>query len=424
MHFNKTDHEHIWHPFSALLPNENLLVKSGNGAEIHLEDGRVLIDAVASWWVNLFGHANEELAEVLYKQAQTLEHVIFAGFTHAPATGLVEELLKIAPVNQKRFFFSDNGSTAVEVAVKLAIQYWHNIGQPKTKIVTLEGGYHGDTFGSMSMAGKSAFFTPFETLLFEVEQIPFPDEQNKQNAIQQFEKLVAKKDVAAFVYEPLVQGSAGMRIYDQEVLASLVNIAKEHDVLCVADEVMTGFGRTGKYFASQHIDTPPDLMAMSKGITGGFMALGVTSCSAQIEEAFLSKDKEKIFYHGHSYTANALACAVAVRSTQMLQREETQQNIHRINGRHLKVAEDYRKLAQVKQVKVQGTILSIEIETGQQSSYFSNIRDVIYNEAIANGILLRPLGNVIYVLPPYVITDEQLGKVYDFITTLLDKLEQ
>ncbi len=415
------DQDHIWHPFGLLEGLNHELVERSEKASIHLKDGRIIIDAISSWWVNIHGHSHPHIIKALQEQAEALQQVIFAGFTHEPAIRIVARLIQIMPGAMKRAFFSDNGSTAVEVGVKMAIQYWYNLNQPKEKIIVIEGAYHGDTFGAMSLSGKSSFYKPFFNHLFEVQVLPFP---NGENEVEQFKKLVKNKDVAAFVYEPLVQGSAGMRIYASEILQNLLEVAKAHEVICVADEVMTGFGRTGKRFASEYQTVYPDIMCISKGLTGGYMPMSMTFCNEQIESAFLGDDKLRAFYHGHSFTANPLACAVANASLDVLLEDETTANINRINKRHQEACAHFSAHSCVQDVKSLGTILSIEIRTGEQTSYFNNLRDWLYNEFMNLNLLLRPLGNIIYVMPPYCITDEELTRVYNGISKTLDKLAE
>ncbi len=279
MSFIERDKKNIWHPFTPLSDGpEPLMVESAGGVYLDLKDGRKIIDAISSWWVNLHGHSHPIIAQAIAEQAKKLEHVIFAGFTHESAILLAENLLSIFPKNQSKVFFSDNGSTAVEVAIKMAIQYWYNRGvKDRTKIIALEGAYHGDTFGSMSVGERGAFTNAFAPYLFRVDFIDFPGEENERIILSNFEKKVATNQVGIFIYEPLVQGAAGMRMYSPEILEQLISTAQKHDVICIADEVFTGFGRTGKLFASDYIEVKPDIMAVSKGITGGFMPLGVTS---------------------------------------------------------------------------------------------------------------------------------------------------
>ena len=417
------DNKYIWHPFSSLKEKyEPLPVKSAKACTVYTEDGTEILDAVSSWWTNIHGHGNEELAEVLSKQALQLDHVIFAGFTHKPAVQLAKGLIGATNDTFARAFFSDDGSTAVEVGLKLALQYWSNLGIKKSKVISIDGAYHGDTFGAMSLAGKSDFFEAFNDKLFDIEAIDFPTEENKEEVYSQFEQFVSKGDVACFVFEPKLQGSAGMRMYSEEILQELFRIAKKHDVLLVADEVLTGFGRTGNLFSSINGEIKPDVMALSKGISGGILPLGVTLANERIVSAFDTEDKTKTFYHGHSFTANAITCALAVKSLEILLRKETQESISRIHSKHLLAQEQFVQNSKVKNVRVLGTVLALEIETGAETSYFSGIRDTIYQSAISKGVLLRPLGNVLYVLPPYIILDEELDKAYRVIDEILNEL--
>lgn len=386
----------------------------GEGALLFSEDGTSYVDAVASWWVNLHGHAHPYIAQKVTEQLNTLEHVIFAGFTHPAAVTFAERLLQILPQGQSRIFYSDNGSTAVEVALKMAIQYWNNFGTPKKKIIAFRDSYHGDTFGAMSVSARSAFTVPFWSYLFEVQFIDVPTPGNEEESVKQLETCALAGDVAAFIYEPLVLGTAGMVMYTPEVLDRLIEICRQHDILTIADEVMTGFGRTGRTFATDYLQQKPDMVCLSKGLTGGTMALGATSCSEKVYEAFLHDDKGKTLFHGHSYTANPVACAAGLASMDLLLQEETQESINRIVQRHAAFAASIKNLPQVLEVRQQGTILAVEFEDGA-TSYFSDLRDTLYSFGLEKGVILRPLGNIIYVIPPYCITDQQLDQVYQAI---------
>ena len=422
MNLQESDKKNIWHPFTPLVDGiEPLLVESASGVYLHLNGGRKIIDAVSSWWVNLHGHSHPVIANAIAEQAKKLEHVIFAGFTHEPAIQLSENLLSILPKNQSKIFFSDNGSTAVEVALKMAIQYWHNQGiKNKTKIIAQDGAYHGDTFGSMSVGERGAFTNAFSPYLFNVEFIDFPIEDHKGKLLKDFESKLQTNQVGVFIYEPLVQGAAGMRMYSSEILEQLISIAQQHDVVCIADEVFTGFGRTGKLFASDYLKVQPDIVAVSKGITGGFMPLGVTSCSEKILDAFKSADASKTFFHGHSYTANPLACAAANASFDLLMSNECQQSIQQISQSHSEFVSKNKNHKAIKNIRSLGTILAIELQTQEGTSYFSEARKKIYPFFLEQNILLRPLGNVIYVLPPYVIKQEELNYIYSAIEKFLN----
>jgi adenosylmethionine---8-amino-7-oxononanoate aminotransferase len=418
------DRNHIWHPFTSLQDtSEKPLVTSADGIYLYTADGRKIIDAVSSWWVNIHGHANKVIAQAIFEQASTLEHVIFAGFTHTPAITLTQNLLSILPANQSRVFFSDNGSTAVEVGIKMAMQYWFNKQVRKTKIIAFNGAYHGDTFGSMSVGDRGAFTEPFAPWLFDVTFIDVPTKVNFEELVARFSTLAASGDVAAFIYEPLVQGANGMVMYEPQHLERLLAIAKQHHVVCIADEVFTGFGRTGKLFASEYMQTMPDIMCVSKGITGGTMPLGVTTCSLQIESAFHSSESAKTFFHGHSYTANPIACAAANASFNLLMDPDCQKSIKRIGTLHGDFAQRLKNHKLIKDVRCLGTILAVEIETGGNTSYFNNLRTTISAFFLQRNILIRPLGNILYVLPPYVITEIELNQIYESIIDFLTHLE-
>lgn len=417
------DQEMIWHPYSSLVRKQtNIVVKSASGVYLNTEEGRAILDAVSSWWVNIHGHAHPYLTRKIAEQASVMEHVIFAGFTHEPAILLAERLLKILPGNQTKIFFSDNGSTAVEVAVKLAIQYHHNKGKTPGKIIALEGAFHGDTFGSMSVSERGLFTSHFGKYLFDTSYIPFPEEGREKQTIRVFKELIQRENISAFLYEPLVQGAAGMRIYAAEVLEELLSVAKENNIICIADEVMTGFGRTGKLFASEYLKNQPDIICLSKGITGGFMPLGVTSCNQEIESAFLSADADKTFYHGHSFTGNPLACSVSNASLDLLLTQQYSEKIKFIEESHIAFSETVKNDQAIRKIKVLGTILSIEINTSGASGYTNPIRDELYNFFLSRNILLRPLGNVIYIIPPYIIEEKELKIIYTAIADLLKSM--
>jgi adenosylmethionine-8-amino-7-oxononanoate aminotransferase len=328
--------------------------------------------------------------------------------------------LQILPQNQAKIFYSDNGSTAVEVALKMAFQYWHNQGYPRKKIVAFDGAYHGDTFGAMAVGGRSAFTAPFVPFLFDVEYLPVPAE-GEEKAVLERAAGVFTDEVAAFIAEPLVQGAGGMVMYQPAFLNELYDMARVHGSLIIADEVMTGFGRTGKLFASDYLPNKPDLMCLSKGLTGGTMALGVTTCASQVYDAFLSDNKHKTLFHGHSFTANPLACTAALASMDLLLMAETQASIQRIAGQHRMFAEQLKKYANVGNIRQWGTVLAFDLIAGGQTSYFNAVRDVAYNFLLERGVLMRPLGNVLYLMPPYCTTDEQLEYTYTQITTLLNQ---
>ena len=419
LNLSERDAKVIWHPYTQmLLADLSIGIVRGKGAYLYDEAGKAYLDAISSWWTNIHGHAHPYLASAISRQAETLEHCIFAGFTHLPAVELAERLLKLLPTTQARVFYSDNGSTAIEVALKMAFQYWHNKGEPRKKVIAFQNAYHGDTFGAMSVGERSAFSAPFNSFLFDVSFIPLPTQENISELKQNLHKKLQTKEVASFIFEPLIQGTAGMLMYEPVLLDELIAICKEYDTLTIADEVMTGFGRTGRLFAVDYLQKQVDMMCFSKGVTGGFMPLGVTTCTQEIYQAFLSEDRYKTFFHGHSYTGNPLACSVALANIDLVQKPDFNQNITRISDAHHQFALKMGKHPKVRQARHLGTIVAIEIEQGD-TSYFNNLRDRLYNFFITQGILLRPLGNVVYILPPYCITDEDLEKCYATIEQAL-----
>lgn len=414
------DKNSIWHPFTPLEGVQDpLMIKKAIGVYLYTEDDRKIIDAISSWWVNIHGHSHPVITKAIADQAAQLEHVIFAGFTHQPAIELGEALLSVLPQNQKKIFYSDNGSTAVEVALKMSIQYWYNKSEKRNKFIAIDGAYHGDTFGSMSVGERGDFTRPFFNHLFEVDFIEFPNAANQNSVLQQFENYLASNQIAAFIFEPLVQGAAGMKMYDADILDKLIALAKQNNVLCIADEVMTGFGRTGKMFASDYLNNKPDIFCLSKGITGGALAMGVTSCTEEIEGAFKTPDLKKAFLHGHSYTGNPMACAAALASFRLLNDPECFNDIKRISESHIAFSKRLIGHHLIKDVRCLGTILVLEFKTSNDTSYFSEMRNSLYPFFLSKNILLRPLGNLIYILPPYIISNNQLEEIYSAIEEFL-----
>jgi adenosylmethionine-8-amino-7-oxononanoate aminotransferase len=421
MNLTQRDLQVIWHPYTQMqtaLPPIGIV--RGKGACLYDEEGKCYIDAISSWWVNIHGHAHPYIAAKVAEQLQKLEHVIFAGFTHEPAVELAERLLTLLPNNQAKVFYSDNGSTAVEVALKMCLQYWYNREEQRTKILAFKNAYHGDTFGAMAVSGRSAFTNAFEQLLFDVEFIDLPTAENIDGLKSQISNL--KSGLACFIFEPLVQGSAGMLMYEAAYLDELLQYCKQENIFTIADEVFTGFGRTGKAFASDHLQHQPDIMCFSKGLTGGTMALGVTTCTQYIYDAFLSDDRLKTLFHGHSFTANPVACAAALASMDLFTQPATAQNIQRITESHRQFAWQVQDHPRIKAVRQTGTILALEWQTGNDTSYFNSLRDTLYQFFLNEGIILRPLGNIIYILPPYCITNEQLNYIYSAIQKALQTI--
>ncbi len=397
-----------------------IAIVRGEGTLLFDENGKAYIDAIASWWVNLHGHAHPYIARKISEQMQTLEHAIFSGFTHEPAVRLAERLLEFFPALDK-VFYSDDGSTSVEVALKMAFQYWHNKGEPRTKIIAFENAYHGDTFGSMSVGARNVFSNAFDEMLFDVIHIPVPVAGKEQESIQKMNEAL-EQNCAAFIFEPLVQGAGGMIMYESHLLDDLIQLAKSKNVITIADEVMTGFGRTGQLFATDHCENKPDIICLSKGLTGGFLPLGATICSAEIHSAFLTSDKTKTFFHGHSYTANPIACSAALASLDLFEKEKTMERVAALSLLMQKAKTRFEKHPAVKEARSLGTIFAIEIKTREETEYLNPLAEKVHAFFIERGIILRPLGNILYVLPPYCITENELEKVMNAIEDFLSKL--
>jgi adenosylmethionine---8-amino-7-oxononanoate aminotransferase len=425
----------IWRPFTQMqTAPPPLKVVKGDGIWLELEDGRRIMDCISSWWVTIHGHAHPVLAAALYHQAQQLEHVIFAGFTHDPAEQLAQQLLTRLPASLSRVFFSDNGSTAVEVALKMAYQYWLNQGETgRSRFIGFEGGYHGDTIGAMSIGQSSTWWQIFQPLLFEADIVPFPatfagDDQvaaTEAAILDQIADLLQQHHHAGIVIEPLVQGAAGMRMCRPEFLQALQKLAQQFGVLLIYDEVMTGFGRTGDLFACRKSATAPDILCLSKGLSGGCLPLAVTVATETIYQAFYSTDASKAFYHGHSYTGNPLACATGLASLQLLDQRAavftTMEQWHQQAW-----ATWLQGHPRIQHWRTCGTIAALEVVTAanddKDGSYFDAIAPRLKAEFLDAGFLIRPLGNTIYIMPPYCITPSELEAIYIVIRKILDRL--
>ncbi len=421
MNLSQRDKLHNWHPYTQHKTAQDFpAIVRGEGALLWDENGKEYIDAIASWWVNPYGHSNKFIADAIYKQLITLEHVLFGGFTHEPAVLLSEKLMEILPSNQKKIFYSDNGSTAVEVAIKVSMQYFFNKNQKKTKIIAFENAFHGDTFGAMAASGISFFTEAFQSSLLEVIRIPVPTSYNENEVLNKLQKLVATTEFAAFIFEPLVQGAAGMILYEAEILDKMIAICNQNEVFTIADEVMTGFGKTGKNFASDYLQNKPDMMCLSKALTGGTIPMAITTFTQEIFDGFYDDDTSKALFHGHTFTANPAGCAAALASLALLQTSDIQKNITEINTAHLAFQTKIKNHPQIKTTRVLGVIFALEIKTENYESYYGNLRNKLYNFFIENGIILRPIGNIVYILPPYIITKTQLEKVYQSIENALE----
>jgi adenosylmethionine-8-amino-7-oxononanoate aminotransferase len=421
MNLTERDSQNIWHPYTQHKTSKPpIAIVKGEGALLWDENGKEYIDAIASWWVNPFGHSNRFIADAIYKQLTTLEHVLFGGFTHEPAVVLSEKLLEILPNNQNKIFFSDNGSTAVEVAIKVAFQFFHNKNEKKTTLIAFENAFHGDTFAAMAASGISFYTQAFEGMFIDVVRIPVPIKGQEEMSFQALAKAIKNNNCAGFIFEPLVQGAAGMVMYEPESLDKLIKICQDNGVLTIADEVMTGFGKTGKTFACDYLKTQPDMICLSKALTGGTIPMAITSFTQAVFEGFYDDDINKALFHGHTFTANPTGCAAALASLELLQTPEMQLNINRIHQKHLVFQNHIKNHPKVATTRVLGVIFALEIKTENQEAYYGNLRNQLYDFFIENGIVLRPVGNIVYILPPYIISDEQLNKVYAVIENALD----
>jgi adenosylmethionine-8-amino-7-oxononanoate aminotransferase len=423
---------HIWYPFTQAKTSPlPLKVKSARGVWLDLDNGHRILDCISSWWVNIHGHAHPKIAQAIYEQANCLEQVIFAGFTHEPAEELAAKLLSYLPNPLSRVFFSDNGSTAVEVALKMAYQYWVNQNQKRHQFLAFTGAYHGDTIGAMSVGSRSLFSQVFSDLLFQVSYIPFPEtyigdehilekEHQSLTLLEQF--LAQDPSCAGVIIEPLIQGAGGMRMCRPEFLQQVQKITHQHKILLIFDEVMTGFGRTGDWFACRKAAVTPDIICLSKGLTGGFLPLAVTVCTETIYHAFYSEDPIHTFYHGHSYTANPLGCAAALASLSLL--EEHASAFQTMEQKHTAHFHKLQGIPTLEKLRVTGTIAAMDIKTSEAPGYLNHVSLIIREKAIRQGLLLRPLGQVLYLLPPYCITDDELDFVYEGIQSILQELQE
>ena len=420
---SQRDVEILWHPYTQMkgmaLP---VPVVKASGAILHTEDGREIIDAVASWWVNPHGHGHPHLAESIKQQVLKVDHVIFAGFTHHSAVDLGEKLLAIENNHHSRVFYADNGSTSVEVALKMSLQKFHNQGVKKTVFIAFEDAFHGDTFGAMAVSGEGVFTHAFADMLMEVIRIPVPVPGREQESIDALTDALERSDVAGFIFEPLLLGAAGMIMYEANVLDKLIALCKNKGVMTIADEVMTGFGRTGKMFACDHLQNKPDIACYSKCLTGGILPMSVTTCTDEIYQTFYDDDPYKTFMHGHSFTANSVGCAAAIASLELFEKENTLDSIAQIGAQHQAFAKEVREHVRVAEVRTLGVVMALEIQTEEETSYLNPLRDRLYDFFMERDVLLRPLGNVIYILPPYCITRDQLQKIYSSIKEMLDTL--
>lgn len=417
------DQAYIWHPYTQhKTAQPPVVVSRAEGALIWDENQKEYIDAIASWWVNPFGHSNKFIADAIYQQLTSLEHVLFGGFTHKPAITVAERLLKMLPSNQKKVFFSDNGSTAVEVAIKASLQYFYNKGQTRKTIIAFEDAFHGDTFAAMAASGISFYTLAFQGMFIDVVRIPVPVAGKEEESAKALEKVISEHSCAAFIFEPLVLGAAGMVMYEAAALDTLISICQKNNVMTIADEVMTGFGKTGKTFASDYLNEQPDIFCLSKALTGGTIPMAITTFSDDIFEAFYSDDINKALFHGHTFTANPTGCAAALAAFDLLETDAMQENIQRIGQRHEAFRQKISQHSRVRTARCLGTIFALEISTDASESYYGSLRNKLYDFFISNGAILRPVGNIVYLLPPYIISDDQLDTLYALVERALEEV--
>ena len=419
---SKRDQKYIWHPLTQHKLNPELLaIKSAKGVLLKDESGKTYIDAIASWYTSMYGHCHPDIIKKVKVQMETLDQVVFSGFTHEPAVELSEKLMEILPKNQNKLFFNDNGSTATEIGIKMALQYHHNLGNDRKVMLALEDGFHGDTFGAMSVSGLSVYNGAFQDHFIKVVRLPKPDGINNAEIIAQLKLILKENSIAGFIYEPLVQGAAAMQTYDLNGLNDILKLCKAEDVVCIADEVMTGFGKTGKNFASDYLSEKPDVMCLSKALSAGMVGMGITSCTKKIYKAFYADEISKGLFHGHTYTGNPLACAAAIAGIELLQSQKIQQSIKNIMSLNQMFADKMRNHELIREVRQIGVILALDLDIEMER--YGNARDEMFSYFMKKGIFLRPLGKTIYILPPYVITEIQLAKIYAAIEGYMEVLK-
>lgn len=412
----------VWHPFTqhALEP-QPITIARAEGAWLETADGRRILDGISSWWVITHGHRHPAIVAAIHAEIDRLDQVIFAGLTHEPAEKLAEKLINLAPPGLAHVFYSDSGSTAVEVALKMALGYWRNIGEPRTRIAALENGYHGDTIGTMSAGARGVFNAAYEPLLFDVVRIPFPHPGCEQETLDALDAAAREAPLAAFIAEPLIAGAGGMLIYGAETLAEMKRICERHNALFIADEVMTGWGRTGTLFACTQADVTPDILCLAKGLTGGSVPLAATLATPRIFEAHYSEDRARTFFHSSSFTANPVCCAAALANLGIWETEPVLERIAKLaalQAEHIAAFESDGRFENPRRI---GTIAALDLKV-TDSGYLASAGLALRDHFLASGVLLRPLGNTIYVMPPYCTTAADLAPVYDAIRSAPDVL--
>lgn len=419
----KHDQSPVWHPFTQhLLEPVTKKIARTEGAYLIDEHGRKILDLISSWWVITHGHRAPQIMQAIREATEYYDQIIFAEYSHEPAEKLARELIRIVPQGLSHVFYSDSGSTCVEVAMKMALGYFHNRGEPRSKLAVIAGSYHGDTIGTMSAGERGVFNVAYGALLYDVATIPFPAEGREQETLDVFEQLCRGGDLAALIIEPLVLGAGGMKIYPASVLRQLKTIAETYGTLLICDEVMTGWGRTGTLFASEQAGITPDILCLSKGITGGALPLAVTLCVPQIFEAHLSTDRSRTFYHSSSYTANPIACAAGLANLQIWRDEPVLQRVQALQAMQSRELARFNDDPRFENIRQCGTITALDIKT-QSSGYLSDVALRLKAFFRAHDVLLRPLGNVLYLMPPYCVTEQELQRSYQLIDKAVGLLQ-
>ncbi|MBH43706.1 MAG: adenosylmethionine--8-amino-7-oxononanoate transaminase [Rickettsiales bacterium] len=428
------DRNYIWHPFTNIKQSKPpIVISSANNDKLIDIDGNEYLDLISSWWVNIHGHSKKEIIESITEQSKLLDQVVFADLTHEPAVKLAKKLSELLPGDLNRIFYSDNGSTSVEIAMKVCYQFWFNQGIKKNQFVALNGGYHGDTLGAMSVGFSSGFYQPFNDLVIDTHFLPYPENYIGNNSIEekelysldQADKIIDKygKDLIAIIIEPLIQGASGMKICRPKYLNTLVKKFKQNNILVIFDEVMTGFGRTGKMFATDYLNIIPDVVCLAKSITGGYLPLAATIFTETIHRQFMDLDISKSFLHGHSFTANPIACSAANTSIELFGKENTFLKIEQIQKLHQEGLELINKNSSVSKVRMIGTIAAFDLDV-LDAAYGSNVSTQIKERFLEKGYIIRPLGKTIYLMPPYCISVATLQKAYEDIDFIIHKFSK
>ncbi len=407
----------IWRPYTPYHEGMTppLRIVRAQGAYLYTDDGRSLWDGTCAWWVTVYGHSHPYIAEAIARQAATLDHVLFGDLIHPTAEALAEKLTEKTDLPYA--FFSDNGSTATEVAIKIAIQYFFNIGKPRFTLLALEGAYHGDTFGAMAASARDLFTTPFEKFLFQVQYLPFPAPENEERFQKALQEIENNTDIIGFIGEPLLQGVGGMRAYPSQAWDAIARAVRKAGGLIIADEIFTAFGRTGTFLATDQCREKPDLICLSKGLTGGFLPLGITMVAEHVFEAFKGKEPLRTFYHGHSYTGNPISCAAAVASLELWDRSETQHKLSELIQTQVRLARTLQQNLPPHTVRQTGLVLAIDLPGSP--GYLAEHRHRLKAYAMERGVYLRPLGSVAYILPTLVSYPDEIAYAAEIIRSYI-----